>query len=189
MRTWARYALCGVAGLALGAGAAIWSVRAGALGSGERMGAWTSGTDFGSRDAGLRDRAVVAMRGLLALPASEARYYSAEADDAGQPLDGRCSYRVAGGAVPARWWSLTLYGSDNYLVANPDNIYSVASLTLPAAEQNGWTATVAPKRQPGHWLPSSGAGHFSLTLRTYLPTSDASLTRAQLPSITRQGCA
>src|SRR5688572_12763550 len=89
MRRWARYLVCGLAGAALGIGAAAYSVRAGALGSSARIGPWATGIDFGTADAGAYTRAVVALRGLLALPAREARYYTAAEDDAGRPLEGR----------------------------------------------------------------------------------------------------
>src|SRR5688572_8065706 len=82
VRSWARYLVCGLAGVALGAGAGVYSVRAGAFGSSVRIGPWATGTDFGTAEAGAYTRAVVALRGLLALPAREARYYTAREDDA-----------------------------------------------------------------------------------------------------------
>jgi hypothetical protein len=96
MRPALRYLIAVLAGAGIGVGGAAWSVRSGALASGVRLGPWTSGTDFGSAAASARTRAAVALRGLLALPAREARYYNAAVDGAGEPLDGRCTYRVEG---------------------------------------------------------------------------------------------
>ena len=118
MQPWVRYLICGVAGLALGAGAAVQRVRTGALGASTAIGPWTTGKDFGTTGASAFTRAVVSLRGILALPAHEARYYNAAVDSAGQPLDGKCRYRVTGKAIPAKWWSLTLYDHPGYLVAN-----------------------------------------------------------------------
>lgn len=191
MRTWARLLVCGVAGIAIGTGAAIWNVRAGAFGMETRIGAWTTGRDFGTARASAFTRAVVALHGLLALPASEARYYTAGVDDAGRPLDGKCRYRITGGALPTAWWSMTLYDRAGYLVPNPAGIYSVGSIALPPAEAKGWTVIAAPGRQPGHWLPTGGIDRFELTLRAYLPGDGGrgDFSAEQLPSIVREGCA
>ena len=190
MRGWARYLICIVAGLGLGSGAAVWNVRAGAWGSSVRIGAWTTGTDYGAAEAGAYTRAVVALRGLLALPRREARYYNAALDDGGRPLDGRCHYRVSGGEVGGQWWSLTLYDRDGYLVANPAGVYSVPSIALPPAQLSAWSVTVAPSPQPGRWLPTAGLERFELTLRVYLPEGGGgtNLPRERLPRIERLSC-
>lgn len=189
MRPWARFAVCGVLGVGIGIGAAAYTVRAGALGSGQRIGPWATGTDLGTADQSARTRAVVALRGLLALPAREARYYTASTDDAGRPLEGRCRYRITGGTLPARWWSLTLYDGAGYLAG--DGPWSVESSAIPPAEQARWTVLVSPERQPGQWLPTAGLDRFDLTLRTYLPENEGrtSPARDQLPSIRREACA
>ena len=190
MRPWLRYAICGLAGLAAGAGGAVWRISAGAWGSSVRIGPWTTGTDYGTAEASAYTRAVVALRGLLALPAREARYYNAALDDAGRPLDGRCSYRVTGGEPGGSWWSLTLYDREGYLVANRPQIYSVGSAAIPEAERGAWTILIAPSPQPGRWLPSGGLDRFELTLRVYLPADGGAgnLPPERLPRIERTGC-
>ncbi|MDO9489975.1 MAG: DUF1214 domain-containing protein [Sphingomonadaceae bacterium] len=191
MKPWLRYTLAVALGLAAGLGGAAYTVRSGALGSSESIGPWRTGGDFGTADASSRTRAVVAMAGLLALPAREARYYTATTDDAGATLDGRCRYRVSGGAVPGRWWSVTLYDGPGYLVANDADRFSVPSAALAAGERDGWTINVGPDPQPGHWLPTGGIDTFALTLRAYLPPDGGRGTppRAALPSIVKAGCA
>lgn len=189
MKPWARYLIAVVVGIVVGLGSAIYAVRAGALGSNVSIGPWATGKDFGTAEQGARTRAVVARRGLLALPAREARYYTASVDDAGRSLDGRCSYRITGGALPGRWWSMTLYDGDGYLAG--DGPYSIGNAAIPAENQGRWTVLVSPQRQPGNWLPTAGLKHFELTVRTYLPP-DAGKTnpaRDQLPSIRRETCA
>jgi hypothetical protein len=185
-----RYLICGFAGLVLGTGAAIWSVRSGAFGSSARIGAWTTGGDIGTADASAWTRASVALHGLLALPAREARYYSADEDDEGRPLDGRCRYRIAGGDAGGAWFSLTLYDKAGYLVANPARIYSAGSAAMSPAERGAWTVLAAPDPQPGRWLPTGRLERFNLTLRVYLPADGgrANLPRQRLPRIDRLGC-
>jgi hypothetical protein len=190
VKRWARFALTAAIGVAAGVGAAAYTIRSGALGAGESIGPWRTGTDFGTADASARTRAVVALSGLLALPAREARYYTATTDDSGAALDGRCRYRVSGTAVPARWWSLTLYDAAGYLVANEAGIYSVQSAEVGAAP-GGWTLRVGPAPQARPWLPTGGVDRFALTLRAYLPPNAGRETppRRALPRIVRAGCA
>lgn len=186
-----RLVACAIAGMGIGAGAAVWSVRAGAMAAQTLIGPWATGRDFGSARADRHVRAVVALRGLLALPATEARYYNAAVDDAGRPLDGRCRYRVTGGALPAKWWSLTLYDRADYLVPNAAGIYSVNSAALAPAEAGKWEVRIGGDRGPGHWLPVGSDEPFELTLRAYLPADHGrgDFTAAQLPHIERLQCA
>jgi hypothetical protein len=191
MKPWLRYLTCALIGIAGGVAAAAWQVRAGAFGSNAAIGPWITGTDFGTAQASAKTRAVVALRGLLALPASEARYYTAATDDAGKPLDGRCRYRLSGGALRAKWWSITVYDGAGYLVKNDAGVYSLGSAALGPDEQARWNVVLAPERQPGHWLPTGRIDHVELTLRVYLPADGGrgNLARTQLPAITREACA
>ncbi|HEX4693002.1 DUF1214 domain-containing protein [Sphingomonas sp.] len=188
MKPWVRYLICGVAGLALGAGGAYRRIHTGALGANSAIGPWTTGKDFGTAGASAYTRAVIALRGILALPAHEARYYNAAVDSAGDPLDGKCRYRVSGRTIPSKWWSVTLYDHQGYLVPNQANIFSVESSHVPSMA--GWTIEVAPAQQAGLWLPTGRIDRFELTLRTYLPDDGGigNLTRDQLPSIVKEGC-
>lgn len=190
MRTWARLAICGVVGIGIGLGTAIFSVRAGALGMDDRIGAWSTGRDIGTARASAYTRAVVALHGLLALPSSEARYYNAVVDEAGRPLDGKCRYLVRGGALPAKWWSLTLYDANGYLVPNAASVHAIGSVGLADSEAGGWQVMIAPQPQPGHWLPSGGIDRFELTLRAYLPADGGrgNFSAAELPRIFREDC-
>ena len=189
MTPWVRYVVAIVIGLMAGVGIAVCGVRAGAMGSSDAIGPWTTGTDFGSGSQGAKTRAVVALRGLLALPAREARYFTAATDDDGRPLDGRCRYTLSGTGMPARWWSLTLYDRDGYLAGKGP--YSVLSTRILTDASGNWTVNVAPRPAAGSWLPTAGLERFELTLRTYLPADEGrgNPDRAQLPSIRREGCA
>ncbi len=191
MKGWVRYLVCGAAGVALGGGAAVYTVRAGTLGSSAKIGPWVTGTDFGAKSASAMTRAIIALRGLLALPAHEARYYTAATDDAGRPLEGRCRYRITGGAVPAKWWSVALYDREGYLVPNAENRYSIGSFSLPPSEQVAWSFVITRDAQPGHWLPNGGIDKFELSVRAYLPDDggQGNLSAAQLPHILREACA
>lgn len=188
MKPWGRFVLCGVAGVLLGSGGAVYAIRGGMADANLHNGAWSTGREFGSANADALTRARVALSGLLALPRDEAMYFNASTDSAGQPLDGRCAYTVRGGALAARWWSLTLYDPAGYLIANRWQRYSVGSgaVTTP----NDWTIEIAPKPAQGLWIPEPSVPRFELTLRTYHPGA-ALLDHAEtvaLPRIERGEC-
>ena len=190
MRNWIPFVACALGGLLLGTGFAAWSVHQGSLGATVSIGPWRTGADFGSAEASSYTRAVVAWRGLLAAPAREVRYYTAADDDSGRPLDGHCRYRVSGGDVGGSWWSLALYDSLGYLVANPYGLYSVESAAMSAMERAHWSLLAAPERQPGRWLPTGSVPRFELTLRIYQPSDGGAgnLPLQHLPRIERLGC-
>lgn len=190
-RRWFPYLLLPVVGAIGGFAWAVSTVNSGELGSGERIGAWETGRDFGSADQSARTRAIVARRGLLALPASEARYYTASVDDSGDALVANCAYRLTGGRLTSQFWTITLYDPAGYLVANDAHLYSVSSAAMSSDEQGRWTILVSTNPQPGRWLPTGGGtGQFALTLRAYLPADGGrgNFTAAELPSIRKEAC-
>lgn len=190
-RPWLPYLLFVIVGLVAGFAYAVYSVRTGEVGNGERIGSWETARDFGTAGQSARTRAVIAQRGLMALPASEARYYTARVDDGGRPLTANCTYRLTGGRLAAQFWTVTLYDDAGYLVANPANIFSVGSMNLSPAEQGRWTILASPNRQPGYWLPTgAGTGPVQITLRAYLPADGGkgNFTAAELPSVRREAC-
>lgn len=177
-------------GIVLGSGLAVWQVRSSGLGNDVRVGPWSTGRDVGTADADMKTRAIIALRGLLALPAREARYFNAVTDSAGAPLSGKCRYAVRGGTIAARWWSVTLYDKGGWLIPNASNRYSIGSARIPAADADHWTVWIAPDEQPGLWIPTGTDGPFELTLRTYRPRGDMARdpARITLPTITREAC-
>ncbi|MBX9662427.1 DUF1214 domain-containing protein [Novosphingobium sp.] len=179
-----------VLGLALGIGLAVWQIRSSGLGNDVRVGPWSTGRDVGTANADIKTRAIVALRGLLALPAREARYFTAATDSAGAPLSGKCRYALSGGAIEARWWSVTLYDRGGWLIANRWNRHSVGSARIPAGETDKWTVLIGPDEQPGLWIPTGGDGPFELTLRAYRPQGLMARdpARISLPTITRREC-
>ncbi len=191
MRTLAKWLAVIVIGIALGTGVAIWQIRSSGLGDDIRIGPWSTGRDIGSAEADMKTRAVVALRGLLALPKQEARYFTAATDSAGAPLSGKCSYTLTGGAIEARWWSVTLYDRKGWLIPNRWNRHSIGSARIPAEQEGNWSLTVAPTESEGLWIPTATDGPFELTLRAYRPRGLLSTdpSRVTMPTITRGECA
>lgn len=152
-------------------------------------GPWRTNLAIGSAQAGLDTRALVALHGLFALNRHEAIYYTARDDSDGRRLDGTCRYEITGHALDARWWSITAYGSDDYLIPNPANRYSISSPALAVSPQGEFTAQVSRTGSGNNWLPV-GDRTFSLTLRLYNPglTFIADAAHAALPDIERIAC-
>ena len=86
-------------------------------------------------------RAGVAMVGLGANLAADALYPNAQVDGQGEPLDGSRRYRLhfkAGELPPVKaFWSVTAYGADDYLIANPMQRYALGDRD-PAGVQRRW---------------------------------------------------
>lgn len=178
-------------GMALGVGLALYQIRSSGLGNDIHVGPWTTGRDIGTADADMKTRAIVALRGLLALPKEEARYFTAATDSAGAPLSGKCSYTISRGIIDARWWSITLYDRAGWLIPNRSNRHSVGSATIPADQASHWSLTVAPDQASAAlWIPTATSGPFELTLRTYRPRNKLATDpeRTIMPTITKGAC-
>lgn len=153
-------------------------------------GAWRTTLTAGSADSNLYERAGIAIAGLYALSKQETIYYTAFHDSAGQMLDGHCDYHLSGKPLPARWWSLTLYGADNFLVDNPVSIYSRHSNNLEFESDGTYVVAISARAQARNWLPAPAAGEFSITARLYNPDPSIfkDLGTVALPRIERGNC-
>ncbi len=158
------------------------------------IGNWYGDLAMGSENASPYFLARIARHGLLALANTKAIYFTRITDDSGRPLTEACDYRLSGGAMPARWWSVTLYNSDNFLPDNSDGALSFDASR--AAQQSGdgsWSAVISPSRPSGEtgWLSSKAGGEFDLTFRLYVPDDGVLGDPAGMidaPSVTRIGC-
>jgi len=154
----------GVAELAAGVRAGDQTLTALARTSGPLNNGWHVNYHIGTYGQQYLVRAVVAVIGLGANVASEALYFSTQTDITGAALDGRSSYRLhfAAGQLPpvsgAGFWSVTMYGPDHFLVANPLNRYALSDHTAGlAGNPDGSLDLYLGRTQPaGHvsnWLP------------------------------------
>ncbi len=191
MKTWHRFAACIALGLVGGAAYAVHQVRGDYADKQVHNGQWSANTNQGTASASALTRAKVALNGLLTLPAKEAMYFITRTDSEGRPLEGRCTYIVTGGELDARWWSVTLYKGEGWLVKNAANRWSVAGNAPARDGQGNWSFTVSPNPTEGVWLPTGRTPHFDLTLRTYHPRGALlnDPANAKLPIVTRKACA
>jgi hypothetical protein len=190
LRTALKWSACAVVGLALGVGAAVQQIRTSALGDEIRIGPWSTGRDIGTVDASLATRATVALRGLLALPKEEARYFTARTDSAGNALLGRCTYVITGAMPAARWWSITIYDREGWLIANSRNRHSIGSVAT-TTNSSATDIVIGLGSEGPDGIDPETSGPFELTLRLYRPSGVVADNPADavLPEIESRGCA
>jgi hypothetical protein len=126
-------------------------------------------------------RAIVAQVGLGANLPEDAIYPGSIGDENGKPLDGANKYivRFAKNALPPvdAFWSITLYDSEGFQVANPVNRFAVSSWMPFKRDTDGSLTLYFQNENPGsdreaNWLPAP-KGPFNLTMRLYAPKSEA----------------
>jgi hypothetical protein len=102
------------------------------------------------------------------------------ADDTGKPLDGANKYTIHfdKGATPpvGAFWSITLYDSEGFQVANTLNRFAVSSWMPFSFNPDGSLDLYFQNESPGadneaNWLPAP-KGPFNLTMRLYAPRSE-----------------
>jgi hypothetical protein len=138
-------------------------------------------------------RAIFAQIGLGANLPEDAIYPLNLADETGKPLDGANKYTIhfdKGAAPPVNaFWSLTLYDSNGFQVANSLNRFAVSSWMPFKYNPDGSLDLYFQNESPGtdkeaNWLPAPKEP-FNLTMRLYGPKSDALTGKWNPPPITK----
>lgn len=138
-------------------------------------------------------RAIVTQVGLGANLPEDAIYPLNLGDDAGKPLDGSEKYTIhfdKGATPPANaFWSITLYDSDGFQVANTLNRFAVSSWMPFRYNPDGSLDLYFQNESPGgdkeaNWLPAP-KGPFNLTMRLYAPKSEALTGKWNPPPVTK----
>lgn len=178
--------------LALGVGSALLGVGLITEKSLIRNGAWYTGLTYGSEQAGMYTRAAIAIEALFALNKSEVIYYMADTDDAGQLLRSSCDYRIEGTNLDpySSWWSITVYGGDNFLIPNEQNRYSYTNKNIEYDEDGNFTIFLSSTPRTGNWLPTGNQKKITLFLRIYNPAPSVyeNLDTIELPHIITEEC-
>lgn len=185
--------LLALGGAACGAILAVQRVKRGGLGLQIKNHQWHTTTLAGSVDADALTRARIAVAGLLALDKREAIYFNATRDEAGKPITSDGVYEIRGRVPDARWWSITAYGEDHFLIANQPGIYSLQPDTVALRDDGSFIATLSRMPAGNAWLPSGMPNgevkRVALSLRLYnVPNSVMNdLAGVELPRIVRVG--
>ena len=138
-------------------------------------------------------RAIVAQVGLGANLPEDAIYPLNLGDEAGRPLDGANRYTIhfdKNDLPPVNaFWSVTLYDSDGFQVANALNRFAVSSWMPFKYNADGSLDLYLQNESPGkdkevNWLPAP-KGAFNLAMRLYGPKAEALTGRWNPPPVVR----
>ncbi|MGD0354079.1 MAG: DUF1214 domain-containing protein [Dehalococcoidia bacterium] len=179
-----------IVGSSIGIGSAFAAVDVMANRFSIHNGPWQASLAAGSPQADPYTRASIAMHYLLALNQFEVIYYNAYKDDNGDPLQADCTYRIEGKTLDTRWWSITAYGADDFLIPNELNRYSYNMDNVKYDADNNFVIYLSKTPKTDDWLPLGDQKTFSLSLRLYNP---GQLIRdhpdiVELPHIIMEGC-
>lgn len=176
--------------LFLGVSSALWSLKYVSGNMSIKNGVWTANLASGSSDAGMYTRATVAIAALFALNKTETIYYIASGDNSGKTFRSDCDYLIEGKDLDTRWWSITAYGPDFFLIPNEHERYSCNANNVVRDKDDSFKIHVSSGEKEGNWIHSGDRDGFYLTLRLYNPSESiyGNPGRVELPSITMREC-
>jgi len=154
---------------------------------------WSTNLKVADNNQGLILRAAVARIGLGANTKEEAIYLTKITDIDGQQLSSQFDYEIIiEKELPVNaYWSITLYGADDFLIANEYDKYHVASFQNLEKREDGTTRILLSKNppdNPNNWIPLPDSKQdLTLTLRCYNPQRAMlqNLENIQLPLVRR----
>jgi hypothetical protein len=139
-------------------------------------------------------RAVVAMVGLGANLPADAIYPNTRVDATGQALDGRHRYRLHFNAAELppvnAFWSVTAYGADDFLIANPIHRHALGDRDPLVFNPDGSLDLHVQAEPPegnrnNNWLPVRAGEPFLLNARLYWPKPSALDGTWGMPAVER----
>lgn len=174
----------------IGVTSAWFMVEQGRVFGATRVGAWTAWPLEGSAAADPYSVAMLARTGEVPLGAGEGLSFTADADTAGEPLSGQCTYTISGETPAARLWTITAYDSGGKLMANVAHRASFHSREIVRRADGSFTIVISASVQPGNWLPTAPVDGISLVLRLYdTPlTTGSQIADLAMPTINRTSC-
>lgn len=176
---------------AVGLGLTYFALTRGAAFGALTIGSWTAWPKTGTADADPYARATIARTGQLPVALGDGVSFTAQTDDDGKFLDGRCDIVLSGVTPAARFWTLSLYNKEGELVANSIERYGFTSQEIVRRADGSFDILVSPRANPGNWLPTAAVERYSLVLRLY-DTAVGVATKAgrevPMPAIETRSC-
>lgn len=155
------------------------------------IGAWKSWPKTGTSDIDPYAKAGIARSGELPVGLGDGVAFYARTDDQNNALDGRCEVVVSGTTPPARFWTVTAYDQNGFVLHNSLFRFGFTSQEVTRRSDGSFEIIVAPRARPGNWLPTGGADSYVLVLRLYdtpVGVSTRASRETPMPTITRRGC-
>lgn len=154
------------------------------------IGPWRATIEITPSGANPYVRAALARSGEMPVLATEAIVFSAVRDSRGEPLRAACAYRLAGGWVDARWWTLTVTDDRGRPLPEDDGPRTVNSAAVLRDGAGRFDIVLSAAARPGNWLSGRGGDRLGLVLRLYdTPLYvNGGLPHAGLPQIVAEQC-
>lgn len=183
--------------LEAGAAAGLARIDGGITQTGIEKNGWQTLLDIGTYTNNFLTRAIVAKFAWAANVPEEAIYAASTADATGQAYDGNRPYTMHFDKTTLPpvdpsfgFWSVTLYGTDNFFAENSIQRYAIGDrtqgLTYNAdGSLDVYIQNTAPIGKEGNWLPSPLAP-FLLIMRLYLPTQTVQDGNYAVPPVVAQ---
>lgn len=175
----------------VGLGATYLALTRGAAFGALTIGSWTAWPKTGTLDADPYARAAIARTGELPIALGDGVSFTTQSDDTGKPLDGRCDVILSGVTPAARFWTLTLYNTVGELVPNSVNRFGFSSQEIVRHADGSFEIVVAPRANPGNWLPTGDIERYALVLRLYdtaVGVSTKAGREVPMPSVSTRSC-
>ena len=161
---------------------------------GEHVNGWQVALDLGRYGTRYAYRAAWTFFAVGGNLIEDACYPLATTDGTGAKLDSSHSYTLhfKRDELPPvnAFWSLTMYDTDSYLVANPINRYTLGDRSGLTYDDNGSLTLYIQSEKPDarnetNWLPAPTEGGFKVALRLYSPKPEVAQGQWQPPPIER----
>lgn len=131
--------------------------------------------------------AQIALGATFAIQPSEVIYMIAMADNKGNTLNSGQDYVIKGKKewLRARYWSITLYGGDHFLIPNEIDKFSFNVANTQFEQDGSFKIHVSPTEKAGNWLPSGQEEKMFFLLRMYHPDKSVykNIEQIELPDI------
>jgi hypothetical protein len=153
-------------------------------------GTWQVSPDMTSLDDWLL-RGAVGWKHVWGDLSTELLFPIARTDGAGNPLNGTNNYILRfppADLPPARYWSITMYDLDGFLVGNPINRFALGNMAeKPQPDADGGLTLLIRHDTPNanretNWLPAPAEGFF-LIMRMYQPEERMYRGRYTVPPV------
>ena len=173
--------------IVLGSAVGVYNIKSGKSDSQRIIGNWqTVDKDKDLNSADLLTIAQVAVYGPYALTKKEVIYLSTNTDSEGNALDPKADYVISGKKLDAKYWSITAYDENGFLIKNPINKYSYNLEDVKyEADSTSYKINLSGTEKKENWLPINDVQKTSLIIRLYLPSEKLreNLTVETLPVI------
>ncbi|TAF66503.1 MAG: DUF1214 domain-containing protein [Cytophagales bacterium] len=161
-------------GLVVGSGWAYYQIKQFGKSKDQQIlnGSWQTSLEIGSERETLFGRATVALNALFGLSKEEVIYFTATRDHEGNLIESQSEYVIEGQNIEnARYWSITLYGEDLFLVPNSIQRFNMNAATVVfEKDTQKFQIYVSAQKKEKNWLPMPQKPQsIYLLLRLYNP--------------------